>query len=76
MIQLAHMFVVFVEFSFVYSKIVETLSKLSRLDIAKRKKLVPFPMNSPVNYVNMPKDEDNSIVPTMRSLDDTVPIQE
>jgi hypothetical protein len=59
-----------------FEKIVETLSKLSRLDVARRKKLTPFPINNPVNYVNMPKDDDNGILPIMRSLDETVPVQE
>ncbi|CAF2335346.1 unnamed protein product [Rotaria sp. Silwood2] len=56
-------------------KITETLSKISRLDIAKRKNLTPFPINSPVNYVNMPKDDDNGILPIVRSLDETIPTQ-
>ena len=33
-------------------------------------------MNSPVNYVNMPKDDDPGMLPIMRSLDETVPVQE
>ncbi len=57
-------------------KIVETLSKISRLDIAKRKKLTPFPSNSPVNYVNMQKEDNIGILPIMRSLDDGIPLQE
>ena len=58
-------------------QIVETLSKLSRSDIAKKKKLTPFPTNSPVNYVNVQKDEDDTgILPIMRSLDETVPAPE
>lgn len=52
-------------------KIVETLSKISRLDIAQRKKLTPFPFNTPINYMNIPKEDDNGILPIIRSLDDT-----
>ncbi|CAF0784404.1 unnamed protein product [Rotaria sordida] len=56
-------------------KIIQTLSKISRLDLAKRKNLTPFPINNPVNYVNMPKDDDNGILPIVRSLDETLPTQ-
>lgn len=61
---------------FLFIKIVETLSKISRLDIAKRKKLTPFPSNNPVNYVNIQKEDSIGILPIMRSLDDAMPIQE
>ncbi|CAF4863154.1 unnamed protein product, partial [Rotaria socialis] len=54
-------------------KIIETLSKISRLDIAKRKNLTPFPINSPVNYANVAKEDANGMLPTVRSLDETVP---
>ncbi|CAF3979534.1 unnamed protein product [Rotaria magnacalcarata] len=57
-------------------KIIETLSKISRLDIAKRKNLTPFPINSPVNYANVAKEDANGTLPTVRSLDETVPTQE
>ncbi|CAF0936647.1 unnamed protein product [Didymodactylos carnosus] len=48
------------------SRVVETLSKLSNTDAAKRKKLTPFPITGPFNYVNIPKE---------KSLDDAVPVQ-
>ncbi|CAF4458333.1 unnamed protein product [Rotaria socialis] len=57
-------------------KIIETLSKISRLDIAKRKNLTPFPINSPVNYANVAKEDANGMLPTVRSLDETVPTQD
>ncbi|CAF0797762.1 unnamed protein product [Adineta steineri] len=57
-------------------KIVETLSKISRLDIAKKKKLTPFPTNSPVNYVNIQKEDNIGIIPIMRSLEEAIPVQE
>ncbi|CAF0853587.1 unnamed protein product [Adineta steineri] len=57
-------------------KIVETLSKISRLDIAKKKKLTPFPTNNPVNYVNIQKEDNIGIIPIMRSLEEAIPVQD
>ncbi|UJR33802.1 hypothetical protein I4U23_021227 [Adineta vaga] len=54
-------------------KIVETLSKISRLEVAKRKNLTPFPSSSPVNYANIQKEDNISILPIMRSLDEPIP---
>ncbi|CAF1052814.1 unnamed protein product [Adineta ricciae] len=57
-------------------KIIETLSKISRLEIAKKKKLTPFPSTSPVNYVNIPQEDHVGILPIMRSLDEPLPVQD
>ncbi|UJR33803.1 hypothetical protein I4U23_021227 [Adineta vaga] len=57
-------------------KIVETLSKISRLEVAKRKNLTPFPSSSPVNYANIQKEDNISILPIMRSLDEPIPTPE
>ncbi|CAF1083026.1 unnamed protein product, partial [Didymodactylos carnosus] len=46
------------------NKVIETLSKLSNTDAAKRKKVTPFPVTGPFNYVNIPKeDSSNDAVP-------------
>jgi len=57
-------------------KIVETLSKISRLEISKKKKLTPFPQTTSisVNYVNTNREDDGPILPMIRSLDDAVPM--
>ena len=59
-----------------FLKIIETLSKISRSEIAIRKKLTPFPLTNPVNYINVSKEDDTGILPIMRSLDESIPIQE
>jgi len=58
------------------------LSKISRLDIAKKKNLPSFPITNPVNYVNMSNEDNNNnnnngILPRVHSLDEPVaPVQE
>lgn len=41
-----------------------------------KKKLTPFPASSPVNYINLSKEDETGILPMMRSLDESIPIQE